>query len=94
MRHAGAETFETDHTPSRRRQHAPHFPCPCCGAHGKLRSSTFISHTLRRLYYYCDDVMECGHTWSASLEFEKSIHPSRIGPVRQTVPFLRLKPPL
>jgi len=79
--------------PSRRpKGGSPVFPCPSCGAYGKQVNVKFISHTLRTLYYRCDDIIDCGHVWTANLEYEASITPSRKGPVKKTAPFLRLKP--
>lgn len=49
--------------------------CPHCGAWATVRSSEELSRTLRQLYFQCKDI-ECGHTWAASLEANRTISPS------------------
>lgn len=71
---------------------APGMHCPCCNARSTIRASEAISPTLVKVYYACADVF-CGHTWVTHNEYIRTLSPSAKGPVRQTTPFLRLKPP-
>jgi hypothetical protein len=66
--------------------------CPCCGERSFIRASEVVSPTLSKVYYACAEVM-CGHTWFTHNEYQRTLSPSAIGPVRQTIPQLRLKPP-
>jgi hypothetical protein len=75
-----------------RRQFNPSMPCPCCNAASKVRTSKFMSHTVRELYYDCTDP-ECNHGFKCVLAFVETIRASLKGPVRQTEPSLRLKTP-
>lgn len=71
---------------------APGMRCPCCGERSFIRASEVISPTLSKVYYACTDVY-CGHTWFTHNEYQKTLSPSAKGPIRQTVPYLRLNPP-
>lgn len=67
--------------PSRSRPERQSFmQCPACGADGKVAASKEITHTLRRIYYRCEEV-GCGQTWEANLSFVKTLSPSAHGPV-------------
>jgi len=66
--------------PPRKLIRDPFMRCPVCGADGKVAASKEITHTLRRIYYRCENVM-CGQTWEANLAYVKTLSPSAYGPV-------------
>ncbi|MEM9966059.1 MAG: ogr/Delta-like zinc finger family protein [Asticcacaulis sp.] len=58
----------------------PFMRCSACGAEGKVAASKEITHTLRRIYYRCDEAA-CGQTWEANLSYTRTLSPSAFGPV-------------
>ncbi|WP_443749682.1 ogr/Delta-like zinc finger family protein [Asticcacaulis solisilvae] len=68
----------------------PGMGCPVCLSRSLIRASEDVSPTLRKIYYACGDV-HCGHTWVAHLEFIATLSPSAKGPIRTSLPQLRLK---
>lgn len=74
------------------RQNAiPAMKCVCCGGRARIRTSKEVSPTMCEIYYQCTD-LHCGAIWKTHNQFVELTSPSARGPVRQTVPLLRLKP--
>jgi len=74
----GNRVVGTASEPRRRNNKQPAMCCPVCNAKGNVRSSEEVDPMLRRLYYACTNI-ECGMTWTASLQFERMLSPSGIG---------------
>ncbi len=49
--------------------------CPHCNSRAVVRSSREMSATMRELVYMCTNA-ECGHTYIASLEVQRTLSPS------------------
>ena len=49
--------------------------CPHCDAQSEIRTSRMVSKTMRELIYACTD-MECGHTFVATTEIQRTLSPS------------------
>ena len=51
--------------------------CPHCDNPAQVRTSRSVTPLFREIYFQCDDFIECGHTFKASLSVMSTLNPSR-----------------
>jgi hypothetical protein len=51
--------------------------CPHCGHRAYVRSSRFLSRTLRELSFQCRNLY-CSHSWLSNLEDVRTLSPSSV----------------
>lgn len=67
----------TRHTGEKMRYEGTRMACPHCGAESVIRSGNVMSKTMREAFYACSNV-ECGHTFVAVTEVQRTLSPSAI----------------
>lgn len=65
----------SSHQGRRLKNEGTRMACPHCDAQAEIRTSRMVSKTMRELIYACTD-MECGHTFVATTEIQRTLSPS------------------
>lgn len=65
----------SSHQGRRLKNEGTRMACPHCDAQAEIRTSRMLSKTMREMFYACTN-LECGHTFVAMTEIQRTLSPS------------------